>query len=1171
MEFRILGPLEAEQGRALVPLGAEKQRALLAVLLLSANRTVSLKRLVDELWGEEPPEKAAKAIQTYVSRLRKVLPEDLLRTRPPGYVVALEPERLDLFRFERLAGQGRQALAEDDPHQAVILLREALALWRGPALAEFACEPFAASEGSRLEELRLSALEERIEADLALGRHADLVGELESLIAHHPFRERPRGQLMLALYRSGRQAEALAAYQDARRVLTEQLGIEPSRALQDLERDILRQNPSLELGGTTERAPMAARQPAGASARGVDVGAFVGREPELGRLRELLEGVLSGRGRLVMLAGEPGIGKTRTAAEFAAHAEERGVRVLWGRCYETEGAPPYWPWIEAMRSYVSGRDPHWFHAEARTTAAVVAELLPELRERLPGLERPPEVSDPKQARFRLLDTTATFLIGAARAEPFAIILDDLHAADAGSLLLLEFVAYRLGEAPLLIVATYRDVELTRGHPLSQTLAELTRERLFERLPLRGLAEEDVARYLEATLGVAPPEQLVGAVHGQTEGNPFFVTEIVRLLTQEGGLTADALITSRDWSVGVPEGVRDVIGRRLNRLPARCNELLRLASIFGREFSLEQLVRLSDDLSEDDLLRLLEEALAAHLVEEVPRAAGRYRFPHTLIQETLAAELSTTRRVRLHARIAEMLEGLYGPQAEAHAAELVHHFAEAETVLGTDKLIHYAQVAGERALAAHAYEEAAANFERALAAQEDRPMDERIAALLFGLARSELASRERYDLDEALARMRAAFDFYAKVGDIGRAVEVAAHPLPPIYVPTGAPELIGRAFAMVPPDSLEAGRLLTTLGWFRGMNERASARDAFERALLIARRHQDAALERRILLGDAHVDWWHLEWQDSLDKSVRAIELAQEADDRRTEMVARSTALRLLAIRGDLDAARANAETALGIALRLRERYWLVTTRVHMMWLALLEGDWTAARRLSDEALALQPGDARTLSNRALIEWETGNGAEADAYLQRLLESTRLSHSLFPFEDAAAAVFVPLLSGITGDDRQLELAEAKARAVLQSDAVPFLALYARVGLGLLATIRGNAALAKEQYEPLLRQRGTTLLFVGSLTTDRLLGLLSTAMRKLDAAQSHFEEALAFCAKAGYRPEFAWTACDFANALLERASPGDGERAARLRDEALAVARDLEMHMLQARLGTQAALA
>lgn len=262
MEFRILGPLEVvESGRSL-PLGGARQRALLALLLTRANQVVSSDRLVDELWGERPPKAALNTIQFYVSTLRRTLaPHEVIATRPPGYLIQIEPGQLDLHRFERLAAEGRQALADGRANEAASTLREALALWRGPPLADVASEPFAQGEIARLEELRVAAVEQRIEADLALGRHAELVGELEALTAGHPLRERLRAQSMLALYRSGRQAEALDVYQRTRRTLVEELGIEPGPALQELERSILRQDPTI--------ADVAATAPIGSIVVGV--------------------------------------------------------------------------------------------------------------------------------------------------------------------------------------------------------------------------------------------------------------------------------------------------------------------------------------------------------------------------------------------------------------------------------------------------------------------------------------------------------------------------------------------------------------------------------------------------------------------------------------------------------------------------------------------------------------------------------------------------------------------------------------------------------------------------------------------------------------------------------------------------------------------------------------
>ena len=246
-EFRLLGPIEAVVDGAPVALPA-KPRALLAFLLLNRNRVVSTSELIDGLWSDEPPETAAKALQVYVSQLRKAVGADRVLTKPPGYSLRIEEGELDLDDFERLVREGRERLAAGDADAAAAQLEQALELWRGPALAEFRSEPFARDAGARLEDSRVAALEERIEADLALGRHDRLIPELEGLVAHHPFRERLRGQLMLALYRSGRQADALDVYRRTRETLVDELGIEPSPALQELERAILRQDRDLQPG-----------------------------------------------------------------------------------------------------------------------------------------------------------------------------------------------------------------------------------------------------------------------------------------------------------------------------------------------------------------------------------------------------------------------------------------------------------------------------------------------------------------------------------------------------------------------------------------------------------------------------------------------------------------------------------------------------------------------------------------------------------------------------------------------------------------------------------------------------------------------------------------------------------------------------------------------------------
>ena len=335
---------------------------------------------------------------------------------------------------------------------------------------------------------------------------------------------------------------------------------------------------------------------------------FVGRQREMDDLKAALEGSLSGRGSLVMLVGEPGIGKTRTAEELAAYARIKDSLVLWGRCHEQQGMPPFWPWIQAIRSYVRDRDPDQLNSDMGAGASVIAEIVPDVNELLPDLNRPPELGSPEQARFRLFDAITTFLKNVSvQSTALVLILDDLHWADKPSLLLLEFLSQELSESHLMVLGTYRDADLSRQHPLAETLGDLTRNRVFQRVALRGLSLEDEGLLIQVTSGTQPNQEFVELVHSRTEGNPLFIGEVVRMLAQEG----DASQASAD--VGIPEGVREVIGRRLNRLSDKCNQALTVASVIGRQFELGQLDRLIEDpsagsgqaLSEDRLLEVLE--------------------------------------------------------------------------------------------------------------------------------------------------------------------------------------------------------------------------------------------------------------------------------------------------------------------------------------------------------------------------------------------------------------------------------------------------------------------------------------------------------------------------------------------------------------------------------------
>ena len=330
-----------------------------------------------------------------------------------------------------------------------------------------------------------------------------------------------------------------------------------------------------------------------------------------------------------------------------------------------------------------------------------------------------------------------------------------------------------------MVGCYRDMDLTRQHPLSETLAELSRSAgdWFQSVLLRGLDRKDTALFIEARIGIQPTPEIAEALYSHAEGNPYFITEIIRLLLENGYLTVDhmGIPVGIPESLRIPERVRQVIGQRLNRLSSRCNQALTTASIIGRAFDFRPLSNLVDQVSECQLLQAVDEAMSNNLIEDVPGQMDHYQFSHALIQQSFAEELTTSRKVRLHARIAEALEALYGDDAEEHAAELAHHFAQSAAVNGSDKLVRYSLIAGERALAAYAWEEASVLFQRGPDAKEGRSTDAEIAALLFGLGRAQVAAVPRHRSYLVVDTMRPAFDYYVATSDNPRALAIAEYP------------------------------------------------------------------------------------------------------------------------------------------------------------------------------------------------------------------------------------------------------------------------------------------------------------------------------------------------------------------------------------------------------------
>ena len=559
-----------------------------------------------------------------------------------------------------------------------------------------------------------------------------------------------------------------------------------------------------------------------------------------------------------------------------------------------------------MRTYVQQTAPEQLVEEMGLGAAAIGEIIAEIRSKFPGAETPPAL-EPEAARFRLFDSITTFLKNVAQRQPLMVVLDDLHWADRSSLLLLEFVAREIGTSKILLVGAYRDVEVSRRHPLSQTLGALVREQLFHRVQLDGLTQKEVIDLVQGSAGINLTLEAAEAIHKRTDGNPFFVGEVTRQVTLEN-ITEDP-----GWASIIPEGVRDAIGRRLNRLSDHCNQMLTIASVVGREIEFRLLISLMGDLNEDQVLAAIDEAVEVQLIEELPNSVGLYQFTHALIQETLFEELSTTRRARLHAWIAEGLETLYGNEANVHSAELAHHFAEAQTLTGPEKLVRYSLISGEQALAAYAYEDALAHFERGLVAWDisssgtEAAPDEEVADLLFGLARAQSATVVGEQLVEAFANLRKAFDYYAEAGNVAKAVAAAVYPIvTPSYRIPGVTGLLARAPTLVPADSHEAGRILSILGGFLGIDEGdyEGAQQAFGRAISIARREGDVPLEVQTLTNLTVLTGQHCQFQECVDNGLRAIELAT-VEENSIRASRWWTAMSLLNM-GELDAARPHA-------------------------------------------------------------------------------------------------------------------------------------------------------------------------------------------------------------------------------------------------------------------------
>ncbi len=705
--FGILGPLVVRSGDEVVDVGGPKRRALLLALLLRRGEPVSADRLIDEVWGASPPKEATASLQASISHLRRVLepdrapgaPPTVLVRHPAGYALEGDPDRIDAVTFARLVEEARTARGRGGHAAVVEATDDALALWRGTPLADVADEPFAAAEIARLTELRLQAIELRAEALLELGHHHRTVAELESHVAANPLREHLRLLLVLALYRSGRQADALARCREARRLLADELGLDPGPQLQRLEAQVLRQDPALDWRRAPEAEPAgpAGPPPPPHGRREPDVEAapapLFGRDEELVRLDAAWAAARAGHGGVVLVRGDAGIGKSGLVEAMAHRVRADGGDVRWGRCFETAGAPVLWPWVQVVRSLTDDLEEDVLRAVTAGVASELAIVVPEIKERLPDLP-PPAPAEPAAARFRLLDAISRTVVSLAGRRPLLVVLEDLHWADESSLDALRLLAGTATSAAVLVVGTHRDATVEGSPALAATLAGLLRERGVGVLALEPLGPGALAELARAALGADPPADLVAVLHERSDGNPFFAHQLLALRSTDG-LTGQ-----------VPQGVREILQRRVARLPEASRRVLEAAAVLGRRFTVDEVAHAVDS-TVDAVLDALDPAAEAGLVG-LDEALRGYRFAHVLVRDALYEALAPGRRTRLHARFGEVLAG--DPE---RVAEVAHHFERAAVLGYGDRAYAAALEAAARARALYAFGDQAAHLEQAL--------------------------------------------------------------------------------------------------------------------------------------------------------------------------------------------------------------------------------------------------------------------------------------------------------------------------------------------------------------------------------------------------------------------------------------------------------------------------
>ncbi len=876
---------------------------------------------------------------------------------------------------------------------------------------------------------------------------------------------------------------------------------------------------------------------------------FVGRDGEFERLERLWKEAAAGARRVALVSGEPGIGKTRLAAELAARAHEEGALVLAGRCDEDLGVP-YQPFVEALRHFVDHTPVHQSREQLGRYGGELVRLVPELAEQVGGLP-PPLTSDPETERYRLFDAVAAWLSATAAAQPLLLILDDLQWAAKPTLLLLRHVVRSPDGNEVLVLGTYRDTEV--GRDLAEILADLHRQDGVERISLSGLDSSGVAAFMAQAAGQAMGEEdlpLGRAIHEETEGNPFFVRELLRHLIETGA------IVRRDgrWGsnlpveeLGIPDSVREVVGRRLSRLSEEANQVLRIAAVVGSEFELP-VVHVASGLDEDPLLAALDEGTSARLIVA---SAERYRFAHALVRDALYGQLSAPRRAAVHRRVADAIEAVHRSNLDEYLPALAHHCARSADI---PRAVDYAKRAGDRALAQLAHDEAVVYYRQALGGTTD---EQQRLDLLVGLGealhgagdaayRTTLLdaaglAKQLGDPDAlataALANTRTAYWSISGSVDHERVAALES-----------ALEAVG--------DGHYRARLLAALAAelvYTGDRDRCERYS--DEALQLAREDTDPETLARVLL-TRHFAIWGPEGREQRDDEL--LELVGVAD-RLGDPVVRCWAYHLRGRMGIERADRAAADTFL-------DRAHVLTTDVRksiLRWFDAMYGTGfqvavapgEEAERLCHQLLELglsaaQPEATSAFAvNLTLLRLGAGDPGDAEESLHRAQVD-------LPGLQNAPAVLALLYCATGQNEAARELLSGAEKADFARPPQNHLWLGATLTWAAVADHLGDVprvaalhGLLCDWPEQISTTGGAVL---GSVS--HYVGLLARTLGRFDEAEERFATALAMHDRLGAPRLSTWTRVEWARMLLGRGMPGDEGRARELVEQALVTARE-----------------